>query len=394
MKLKVDYLLIGTGVAPLLAAQRLTQRGDSVVILNPDYDFFLEDSELPLDLLSFETTNTDLSRRFSNNLPEQVYRDLIPEFPGAIELSREEDLRSNRGDYRVEEAPWIRSRHRMWVAPGRGPSRERLEVLYLRALDLGWKPQWLEGWSLARRFPGFSTRNLESRDLADWAGFIGPRLGDIDVSRYRTGLLEFVRERLGRENVLTSVHLLHADERGVRFQRSHGQPSNIEIGRAVLHFWTPKMERMLRQTLERVHPRSLRTFNETATLQHWEEWDLLSRDPVNAFVVGHLESLRIWSHGEGPPPPAGWSRIKVMRREKTDRWVGEQSFQELSRLLFQFMGWDRFTVRRMNPRSLYRWNQNSPIEMDADGIRNLIIPACDGPLHWIASHVRKAIDGV
>jgi hypothetical protein len=154
------------------------------------------------------------------------------------------------------------------------------------------------------------------------------------------------------------------------------------------------MERMLRQTLERVHPRSLRTFNETATLQHWEEWDLLSRDPVNAFVVGHLESLRIWSHGEGPPPPAGWSRIKVMRREKTDRWVGEQSFQELSRLLFQFMGWDRFTVRRMNPRSLYRWNQNSPIEMDADGIRNLIIPACDGPLHWIASHVRKAIDGV
>ncbi|NDF14537.1 hypothetical protein EB061_04355 [bacterium] len=90
MKRKVDYLLIGTGVAPLLAAQRLTQRGDSVAILNPDTDFFLEDSELPLDLLSFETTNTDLSRRFSNNLPEQVYRDLIPEFPGALETAKEE----------------------------------------------------------------------------------------------------------------------------------------------------------------------------------------------------------------------------------------------------------------------------------------------------------------
>jgi hypothetical protein len=382
MKRKVDYLLIGTGVAPLLAAQRLTQRGDSVAILNPDTDFFLEDSELPLDLLSFETTNTDLSRRFSNNLPEQVYRDLIPEFPGALELAREEDHRSHRSDYRVEEAPWIRSRHRMWVAPGRGPSRERLEVLYLRALDLGWKPQWLEGISLARRFPGFSMKNLEGRDLADWAGFIGPRLGDIDVSRYRTGLLEFVRERLGRENVLTSVHL------------PNGHPSNMEIGRAVLQFWTPKMERILRQNLERQNPRALPAFNETATLQHWEEWDLLSRDPVNPYVVAHLESLRIWSHGEGPPPANGWSRIKVMRREKTDRWVGEQSFQELSRLLFQFMGWDRFTVRRMTPRSLYRWNGATPIESEAGGIRTLIIPACDGPLHWIASRVRKAIDGV
>jgi hypothetical protein len=379
MKLKVDYLLIGTGVAPLLAAQRLTRRGDSVAILNPETDFFLEDSELTLDLLSFETTNTDLSRRFSNNLPEQVYRDLIPEFPGALELAREEDHRSSSADYRVEEAPWIRSRHRMWVAPGRGPSRERLEVLYLRALDLGWKPQWLEGLPLARRFPGFSMKNVEARDLGDWAGFIGPRLGDIDVARYRTGLLEFVRERLGRENVLTSAQ---------------GRPSNMEVGRAVLHFWTPKMHRTLRQNLEKYNPRVLRAFNESATLQHWEEWDLLSRDPVNPYVVAHLESLRIWSHGEGPPPEQGWSRIKVMRREKTDRWVGEQSFQELSRLLFQFMGWDRFTVRRMTPRSLYRWNEANPLEYEAEGVRSLIIPACDGPLHWIASQVRKAIDGV
>ena len=91
MKLKVDYLLVGTGAAPLLAAQRLLSRGDTVAILNPDPDFFLENSELPLDLFSFESADTDLTRRFSNNLPEQVYRDLIPEFPGALELIKDGD---------------------------------------------------------------------------------------------------------------------------------------------------------------------------------------------------------------------------------------------------------------------------------------------------------------
>ena len=394
MKLKVDYLLIGTGAAPLLAAQKLAQRGDSAAILNPDPDFFLEDSELALDLLSFETANTDLSRRFSNNLPEQVYRDLIPEFPGALETAKEEDATKTGEEYRVEGAPWIRSRHRLWVAPEKGPSRERMEILYLRALDLGLKPQWLEGLALAKRFPGFSMKNLEARDLDGWVGFVGPRLGDIDVSRYCTGLLEFVRERLGRENVLTNVHLLDADSRGVRFQGRQGLPSNIEVGRAVLHFWTPRLERKLKQQLESHHPRALKGFQESATRQQWEEWDLLSRDPVNPFVVAHLESLRIWSHGEGLPPRGGWNHIKVMRRENSKSWVGEQSFQDLSRMVFQYMGWERFTVRRMTPRLLYRWNQTTPIEYETDGLRTLIIPGSDGPLHWIASQVRKAIEGV
>jgi hypothetical protein len=237
-------------------------------------------------------------------------------------------------------------------------------------------------------------KNIEARSLEGWVGFVGPKLGDIDVARYRTGLLEFVRERLGRENVLTSVHLLNSDQRGIRFQRREGLPSNIEIGRSVLHFWTPKLERILRQNLERYHPRALKGFQESATLQNWEEWDLLSRDPVSPYVVAHLESLRIWAHGEGPPPVQGWNQIKVMRREGSNRWMGEQSFQEISRLVFQYMGWDRFTLRKMTPRSLYRWNQTTPFEYDAEGIRNLIIPACDGPLHWIAAQVRKAIDGV
>jgi hypothetical protein len=394
MKPAVDFLLIGTGVAPLLAAQKLVQRGDSVAILNPDSDFFLENSELPLDLLSFETTDPDLNRRFSNNLPEQMYRDLSPGFPGAIEIAKEEDSVRIEAEYRVETAPFIRSRRRMWVAPGAGGSRDRLESLYLRALDLGWKPQWLEGLAMARRFPGFSARNAESRELEGWVGFLGPKLGDVDVARYRTGLLEFVRERLGRENIVTSAHILGGEAGGYRYQGRQGQPSALSVNRAVLHFWTPKLERRIKLDLERHHPRAMKGFLDSARSQFWEEWDLLSRDPVNPFVVAHLESLRVWSYGEGLPPEKGWSRIKVMRRELSSRIASESSLSDIERLVLRFMGWERFTVRGVTPRTFYRWNQLTPIEYEAEGLRHLIIPGCDGPLQWIATQVRKAIDGV
>ncbi len=393
MKLKVDYLLVGTGAAPLLAAQRLMTRGDTVALLNPDRDFFLENSELPLDLFSFESLDTDLTRRFSNNLPEQVYQDLIPEFPGALEMAKETDSSSGT-PYRVESAPWIRSRHRLWIAADRSKRRAHLENLYLRSLDLGWKPQWLEGVALAKRFPGFSPRHLESRDMENWAGFVGPKFGDIDVARYRTGLLEYVREKLGRENIHTGAHILGVDRKGVRFQTAQGLPSTIEVNNAVLHFWTPKLERSLRQNLEKHFPRGLAGFDATVSKQFWEEWDLISRDPVNPYLVAHLGRIRIWAHGEGLPPPEGWNRIKVMRKEDSDKMLGEESFQDIEKLFFQFMGWNRITVRGMSPRVFYRWNKTSPIEYDSDGVRSLVIPACDGPLHWIANQVRKSIDGV
>lgn len=394
MKLKVDYLLVGTGAAPLLAAQRLMSRGDTVAILNPDPDFFLENSELPLDLFSFESPNTDLTRRFSNNLPEQVYRDLIPEFPGALEMIKQEDESSAQTPYRVESAPWIRARHRLWVAKNNSQRRMHLENLYLRSLDLGWKPQWLEGVALAKRFPGFSSHFQDGRNLEDWVGFMGPKFGDIDVSRYRTGLLEYVREKLGRENIHTSAHILNIDRKGVRFQGAQGLPSAIEVSNAVLYFWTPKLERSLQQNLEKYHPRSLSEFNQSVSKQFWEEWDLLSRDAVNPYLVAHLGRIRIWAYGEGMPPSGGWNRIKVMRKESSDALLGEESFQDISKLIFDFMGWERFTVRSMAPRVFYRWNKTTPIEYDSDGVRSLVIPACDGPLHWIANQVRKAIDGV
>jgi hypothetical protein len=395
MKKKVDYLLIGTGVAPLLAAQRLSNRGETVAILNPDRDFFLEDSELSQDLLDFQTTNHDLDQRFRNNLPQSVYQELISEFPGAIEFWKDENDSNPYPSFQVEGAPWIRMRHRMWMTREGGNRIERAENLYLQALDGGWKPQWLEGLALAKRMPGMVTKNFESRVQEPWVGFVGPRFGEVDVERYRLGLMEYVQERLGVENILNRAHLLNVDAKGVRYQLSSGLPQNIEVGRSLLFFWTPKLERTLRSLVEQNQPRSSGDFESSTDLQRWEEWEILSRDPIPASVVVHFDRTRIWSVGEGQPPVGGWNVLKVMRRaDESNQLLGTQSFGELSNLFLNFMGWERFTVRKMATRSLYRWNQTQALQLNVDGVQTQIIRASDGPLHWIAKQVRQTVDGV
>ena len=75
-----DFALIGTGVAPLVAASHLISQGKSVLVLNPDFDFFLEDSEMELDpLLPLTASGLD-PKRLAANLPEKVLAELRPFF--------------------------------------------------------------------------------------------------------------------------------------------------------------------------------------------------------------------------------------------------------------------------------------------------------------------------
>src|SRR5689334_19548939 len=77
-----DVALLGTGVAPLIAATYLLQQGKTVLLLNPDWDFFLEDSELPLDPLLHGLPHP---QRLLQGSPERALQVLRPYFPGAIE---------------------------------------------------------------------------------------------------------------------------------------------------------------------------------------------------------------------------------------------------------------------------------------------------------------------
>ena len=77
-----DVALLGTGIASLVAANHLLVQGKSVLLLNPDWDFFLEDSELPLDPMLLKMPSPE---RIARSSPEFALEQLRPDFPGAIE---------------------------------------------------------------------------------------------------------------------------------------------------------------------------------------------------------------------------------------------------------------------------------------------------------------------
>lgn len=394
----VDYVLVGTGVAPLFAAQRILNRGERVAVLNPDTDFFLEGSELPLDLLHFKAMDANMQSRFANNLSEQIYRDLIQEYPGALEIWKPEisEIGSSQKNFQVSSAPWIRQRNRVWVAPSGSESASKVESLYLQALEMNWKPKWLEGVSLAKRFPGFSTHKLTGRISEKWIGFVGPRLGDVDVERYREGLLEVVQERLVHHSetklLLTQASVLEVDQRGVRYQLPTGSPQNIEVVKKVIFFWTPKLEKMIKGLLEKNAPRLFAGLDQTFSKKYWEEWEILSRENLDPSVVGHYESIRIWASGEGAPTSEGWKTLKILRRvADTDRF-NSQSFKEVSSIILQFLGWSHYTVRNLKTRVFYRWKDESLLQWSTGRSQVLVMRSCDGPLHWIAQQVRKVVD--
>src|SRR3954471_14924078 len=103
MPLDSDVALLGTGVAPLIAAAHLLSQGKSVIVLNPDFDFFLENSELPLDPMQSERIRP---QRLARSWPEHALGELRPEFPGAVEFWGGSE--KGDGGFHDSEAPHVR----------------------------------------------------------------------------------------------------------------------------------------------------------------------------------------------------------------------------------------------------------------------------------------------
>ncbi len=383
-----DFVLVGTGIAPLLAASQLMHQGKSVLVLNPNTGFFKERSELPLDILFFENANSNLGLRFHNNSPEEVYRNLSPDFPGALEMWKPDSHRNRERNFVDDRAPWIRARNRLWVARRGTDAMDRFENLYLRALDAGLRPQWMEGLSLAKHFPGFS-----AKDALDWVGFLGPALGDIDVERYQAALLSYLYERIGESSIRTSVTLHDIGSKGLSVQFPGSSAQWILPRTSVLFFWTPALMRFLCQKVSRFVPEGEQRFRKAVKLQTWEEWQLLSRKPIACKVVAQWDRVRVWAQGAGAPPQGGSNMLSVLVRSGPEGVCSTQSLTELEALLFQFLGWDRFSVRSMVTRDFYRWNSLEGVDFETGPLRVQVLAGCDGPLHWIAKQVRNALVG-
>ncbi len=406
-----DYALFGTGVAPLVAASHLLAQGKSVVVINPDRDFFLEDSELSLDPMLSRTNSKfpkGFGERLQRNSIERALATLRPDFPGAIEgwigaderrderrVERREDRRNRGAGFHDSSAPHVRSRGFEWMISEtpQGLSQEAFDELFVESSDAGLNPQLWENLQAARRFPGGAEGARQIQ------GLFVPRLCDVDVARYRNGLLEFVRERLGAENFFSSAEQFEIAPGGVRFA-VHSEPKSFNIREGLLVFWTPKVTSWILKQAKKTGA----TPQLPVGLRLWEQWSVISRDALDPSCVGLFEDMAVWAEAEGAAnPEEGLYRLAVLRagalvglqaselRDAGSSWVSEDSLGILTSLCHDFLRWERFTLRSMKARALLEWRDEKSWKLPTQDLSVQIVNASDGPLVDVVRVARASV---
>lgn len=409
----VDIVLVGTGIAPLVAANQLALNDKSVLVLNPDLDFFREDSELPLDPLWPKNQESLTLDRVLKNSPDYTLEVLRPDFPGAVEYVPLGEKAGERSEgYRDLEAPYVRSRDRLWVhskLTDLKPSRsnrladrwDRLEEIFVELSDKNHRPEELEGILATRKFPGSSARSESA-----YRGILIPRLCDVDVDRYRRGLLEWVREKLGPERLISSVTQMDLLEKGIRFY-SGGALKTVFVNQAILFFWTPQLSQWVfsrssqKKSLQPIFPKGLRL---------WEEWTLVSREALDPATVGHFEDMTVWAEVEGQESVNSkeFYRLSVLKvgsqvrledrkvSEHRFNWASANTFDALSQLCHDFLKWDKFSLRSMKPRALFEWPKEELSSevlswklFESDHLQAEVVIGVDGPLTDVVDRSRK-----
>jgi hypothetical protein len=389
MRLDSDMVLIGTGLAPLVAAQILLRQGKSVLILNPEYDFFGENSEFAFDPL-IPWSGNDAAARIRDSEGDKVLSDIAPEFPGAIET-----WPGTQAGFRDPLAPFVRMRNRVLIGRAEDETWEDREEVALRAMEKGAKAQSLEGWDAVKIFPGIAAAKLP--DPNRFRGILVPKLADVDVVRFRNGVREFVRERLGNERMVVGASPIEFTTEGVRF-RDQGKPVNVRVGEGVLTFWTPKLTSWITALTSQfevkpVLPKGIRL---------WEEWSLLSKDAIDPSSIGMIDDLVAWAEGEGEPIETDGKRLGLLRpgplhpisslNEALKAWETEvasaESFERISELCAQFLHWDRFTVRSLRVRQTFEWDEHYPsFILFRDRFESRVVTGSEG---FVGSVVRVA----
>ncbi len=363
MQFDSDVAILGTGLAPLVAAVRLMHEGCRVLVLNPDWDFFSEGSELPLDpaLLRadlFASSESEVVSFLERNQPTRILEAIRPDFPGAIELASTQTY-----GFHDLSAPHLRSRQLLWISEVHAAGAARFEEFFIGpSLPQKLQPQWLNPAVALSRFPGMNPKRaveLSERPDAEWRGLSIPRFGELDVDRYRYAVLEYLREKLGPERVLTGVSDLDRIPGGFRFHEK-GQARTTRVKGGVLAFWSPRMTRWLSRLMgEREHRTLMQdVLHRSAYL---EDWSLVSRESLETDVVGLFEDLMVWA--EAPPAGVPDRRAPYSRALRVLRWAGDsasltqsqegfddRSLSSISRLTREFLGWNRFSVHHWTKR--------------------------------------------
>ena len=152
----------------------------------------------------------------------------------------------------------------------------------------GFFRRWIEsknsGWNSSgeKDFQGFSERVVVT------VVCYLPKFCEVDVSRYRNGILEFVRERLGQERFIMPATQIELMPGGLRFHQN-GRACTAKIKEKVLVFHTPKMTSWILNQAKKTGSDSP-SFLRGESL--WEQWSLVSRDNLDPEVIGTFSKSR------------------------------------------------------------------------------------------------------
>jgi len=418
---EVDYLLVGNGLAPLIASQWLLNHGKKVAILNPEPDFFLENSELPLDPLFPLRSYLDRIPARETGIPGRVERaqvqncleELRPFYPGTLEYVSLEGQREwrKKAEFHDEKAPHLRARTRVWLASSFQESdtslnHDLLDEMYIRFADLGLNPQLLHGLTAVRRFPFSGILPAEEQDQKFRAIQLSGGF-DLDLDRYRSGILDFLRERLGPRAMICSAGAMDfggdgpSSQLGTRVRVSvHGRSQVFHAQNTVV-FWTPKITPFIRPLFQS-------SAEEGALLKRkvrlWERSKVLSKTWTDPQFIGAHRDLFVWADVEGSQRDANTQNIlnvlragpifdhaELMRERSHATWVNRESIKDTSALFLDLLRWQNFTVRSLETSFTF-----VPQPGDSTPIRrgNLtIVRRIDGPISEVVRRVRTFCEG-
>lgn len=384
-------VLVGTGVAPLVAASHFISKGILCTILNPEVDFFLENSELPFRPMHPRVSDLKIqSVNLKQTSIESVVKLLQPDFPGAIESWT--PFKSQSPGFHDPDAVHVRARTRLFLkSPKNEKEWEQIEELYLKSQDEGLNSQVLEGAKAVHRFPGYSGNQSNHYRAVSIGGMY-----DLDLIRYRNELVEYVRERLGPERILCGVSLSEWFENGLRIYHDQ-QMKTIKSPVGIVLYWTPRLSSWVRGASTQIPtPKGIRL---------WEEWLIQSREFLDPSVIGVWEDLIAFSDYEGSPPRDLVSRnlLKVFKPSHLQNWsktsgyplnlpyANSEALTTLTEFCEDFLNWERFSISGMIPRVLFEWDELEKATQLGQSDSVVLVPGSDGPLDQVVTQSLKSI---
>jgi hypothetical protein len=119
----------------------------------------------------------------------------------------------------------------------------------------------------------------------------------------------------------------------------------------------------------------------------WEEWTLVSRDPLDPSQLGIVGDALVWARCEGAPAGPIHELSVLMPVLPGEKAASAASFLRLGSLAQRILNWDRFSVRDLKERRLAQPVAGSA----ARGSQGRVswLSGCDGAVISIVDEVTR-----